>query len=55
MTEDREAELLRQVPTLRCLEQIEGFRDQIAAQGETVTAGLMAALERQAARVRRAA
>lgn len=44
MTIERERELLRHVPTLRCKGQIEGFLAQLQAQGETVTGALMAAL-----------
>lgn len=44
MTEDRERELLRHVPTLRCKGQIDGFRRQISDQGETVTGRLEVAL-----------
>jgi len=52
MTEAREAELLRAVPTLRCAGEIEGFRAQLAEQGEKPTGALEAALVRQAGRVR---
>jgi len=51
MTEARERELLRAVPTLRCKGQIEGFRSQMADQGEKPTGALEAALVRQAERV----
>ena len=53
MTEDRERELLRQVPTLRSTEEMDGFRAQLAAQGETPTAGLYAALMQQSERIRK--
>ena len=52
MTETRERELLRAVPTLRCRGQIEGFRAQLAEQGEKPTGALESALVRQAGRVR---
>jgi len=52
MTEARERELLRAVPTLRCAGEIEGFRAQLAEQGEKPTGALEAALVRQAGRVR---
>ena len=44
MTEAREAELIRAARTLRCRGEIEGFRAQLAAQGETLTGPLVAAL-----------
>jgi len=53
MTESRERELLRAVPTLRCKGQIEGFRAQLAEQGETPTAALYQALLKQSERVAR--
>ena len=52
ISEAREADLLRAVPTLRCRGQIEGFRAQLADQGEKPTGALEAALVRQAERVR---
>lgn len=52
MTETREAELLRAVPTLRCAGQIEGFRAQLADQGETITGAVEAALVRQAEKLK---
>lgn len=51
MTEARESELLRAVPTLRCKGQIEGFRAQIAEQGETLTGAITAALAKQEERI----
>lgn len=53
MNQDRERELLRQVPTLRGTEEMDGFRAQLAAQGETPTAGLYAALMQKSERLRR--
>ena len=53
MTEAREAELLRAVPTLRCTAELDGFRAQLRDQGETPTAALYQALVRQAERVAR--
>jgi hypothetical protein len=51
MTEAREAELLRAVPTLRCAGEIQGFRAQLEEQGEKPTGAVEAALVRQAERV----
>jgi hypothetical protein len=53
MTEDRERELLRQVPSLHSEEQITGFRGQLRDQGEELTSALYAALIQQSDRVRR--
>ena len=44
MTDARETHLIRMARTLRCRGEIEGFRQQIADQGETITGALMAAL-----------
>ena len=52
MDETRERELMRAVPTLRCRGQIEGFRAQLADQGEKPTGAVEAAIVRQAERVR---
>ena len=52
ISEAREADLLRAVPTLRCRGQIAGFRAQLAEQGEKPTGAVEAALVRQAERVR---
>lgn len=52
MDEARERELLRAVPRLRCAGEIEGFRAQLAAQGETPTAGLYQALMLQSERLK---
>lgn len=38
MTEEREAHLIRMVRTLRCEDEIEGFRKQLARQGEAPSA-----------------
>lgn len=51
MTETREAELLRAVPTLRCTAELDGFRAQLRDQGETPTAALHQALLKQSERV----
>lgn len=53
MTEERERELLGKVPTLRCKDELTGFRDQMRDQGEEPTSALYAALIKQADRVRR--
>lgn len=37
MDDRREAHLIRMARTLRCKGQIEGFRAQLADQGETIT------------------
>ncbi len=52
MTEERERELMRQVHTIRSTAEIDGFRAQLAAQGETPTAGLYQALMRQSERLK---
>lgn len=44
MDDTRERELIRAARTLRCKGEIEGFRQQLAAQGETPTGPLNAAL-----------
>ena len=53
MTEDRERELLRQVPTLRSTEEMDGFRAQLTAQGETPSAALYQALMAQSERLKK--
>ena len=53
MTEARERELLRAVPTLRCTAELDGFRAQLREQGETTTAALYQALLKQSERVAR--
>lgn len=53
MTEERERQLLSQVHTLRSVEEITGFRQQMREQGEEPTSALFAALIKQADRVRR--
>ncbi len=53
MTEAREAELLRAVPTLRCTAELDGFCAQLRDQGETPTAALYQALLKQSERVAR--
>mgnify|MGYP000856254233 CR=1 FL=1 len=52
ISEAREAELLRAVPTLRCTAELDGFRAQLRDQGETPTAALEAALVRQAEKLK---
>ena len=52
MDEARERELLRHVPTLRSREEMDGFRAQLAAQGETPSAGLIQALTQQEKRLK---
>lgn len=51
MDEARERELLRHVPTIRSREEMEGFRDQLARQNETPSAGLLQALTQQEKRL----
>ena len=53
ISETREAELLRAVPTLRCTAELDGFRAQLRDQGETPTAALYQALLKQSERVAR--
>jgi len=53
ISEARERELLRAVPRLHCAGEIEGFRAQMAEQGETPTAALYQALLKQSERVAR--
>ena len=53
ISEAREAELLRAVPTLRCTAELDGFRAQLRDQGETPTAALSQALLKQLERVAR--
>jgi hypothetical protein len=45
--ESRERDLLRQVPTIRSTEEPTGFREQLARQNETPSAGLVQALTQQ--------
>ncbi|MFP5511191.1 MAG: hypothetical protein ACLGIP_18905 [Alphaproteobacteria bacterium] len=44
MNDDRERHLIGMARTLRCRGEIDGFRDQLRDQGETITGRLMAAL-----------
>lgn len=44
MDDRREAHLIRMARTLRCMREVEGFRAQLAAQGEQITGRLLAAL-----------
>ena len=53
ISEAREAELLRAVPTLRCTAELDGFRAQMRDQGETPTAALYQAILKQSERVAR--
>ena len=53
MDESRERELLRQVPTIRSTEELTGFRQQLAAQGETPSAALYQALMQQSERLKK--
>jgi len=53
ISEARERELLRAVPTLRCTAELDGFRAQLRDQGETPTAALYQALLKQSERVAR--
>ena len=49
MNEARVADLLAKVHTLRCLEELRGFREQLRDQGEQMTAAVFTALETKAA------
>ncbi len=51
MTEERERELLRHIPTLRCADEITAFRARLREQDEELTTGLYAALLAQVERV----
>jgi len=53
VNQDRERELLWQVPTLRGTEEMDGFLAQLAAQGETPSAALYQALLAQGERLRK--
>lgn len=53
MTEERERELLSKVHTLRCKDEITGFRDQMRDQGEEPTSALFKALLTQQDRINR--
>ena len=44
MTEEREAELLLKVPTLRCPKEIQGFRGWLTENGEPPSSTLYSAL-----------
>ncbi len=44
MDDAREAHLLRMARTLRCKDEIAGFRKQLADQGEALTGSLQVAL-----------
>ena len=48
MTEERERQLLAQIRTLRCKDEITGFRAQLREQGEEPTTAIFAGLIRQA-------
>lgn len=47
MDEIRERHLVRQIKSLRCKDEITGFRQQMRDQGEEPTADIFAALIRQ--------
>lgn len=47
MNEAREKELLRHIPTLRSAGEVDGFSEQLKAQGEQMTTGILAALQAQ--------
>jgi hypothetical protein len=47
MTEDREKHLVDQIRTLRCKDEITGFRQMMREQGEEPTTAIFAALIRQ--------
>lgn len=47
MTEDREKHLVDQIRTLRCKDEITGFRQMMRDQGEEPTTAIFAALIRQ--------
>ena len=51
MTEEREAELLRKVPSLRDKGQVKGFRKYLVDEGEIETGRLKAALDQQERKV----
>jgi hypothetical protein len=52
MTEIRERELLRMVPTIRSTEELAGFREQLARQNETPSARLVQALMQHSERLK---
>lgn len=47
MTEEREKHLVDQIKTLRCKDEITGFRQQMRDQGEEPTTAIFAAMIRQ--------
>ena len=47
MTEERERHLIDQIRTLRCKDEITGFRQQMRENGEEPTTAIFAALIRQ--------
>jgi hypothetical protein len=51
MTDAREAEILRHIPTIRCLDEARGFREQLTAQGE-MTGAVMVALKQRMDRIK---
>ena len=53
MDEAREKHLVRQVETLRCQEEIKGFREQMDKQGEQPTSAIFKALLTQQDRINR--
>lgn len=55
MTEDRERELLRHVPTINCTEEMDNFREGIRSTDGEMTATLFQALMERAEYLRRKA
>lgn len=53
MTESRERELLRHVPTLRCMDELTAFRQGIAENDGPMTTALYAALIERAEQLER--
>lgn len=45
MDDAREAHLLRQIPTLGCLDEAQGFAQQLRDGSETMTAAIMVRLQ----------
>lgn len=53
MDEEREKHLVKQVETLRCQDEIQGFREQMDKQGEQPTSAIFKALLTQQDRINR--
>lgn len=51
MTEEREKELLRHVPSLGCMAEIASFRESVIKNDGAIPSRLLAALIQQAARM----